>query len=317
MRSCRWSRGRRPWPSWSGSTRAAYLDAHRVDLGAQVAAGSTPTPDASPHSWEAATLAAGAGLTAVDALAPRARATRRSAPCARPATTPRPTESMGFCLISNVAVVAAALADARRAGADRRLRRPPRQRHPGRRSTTTPACCTSRSTSGRCTPAPAGAHETGEGDGAGTTLNMPLPPGATGDVYLRGVRRGASPRSSSASRPTWLLISAGFDAPPRRPDHRPRPVRRRLRRLLTARSCELVPPGRLHRRCSRAATTSTPCRRALGRDAGGAGRGDARSPRRRQRRPGRTRSRGVARRRSRALVGSAVTTVGRRSLRAR
>ena len=39
---------------------------------------------------------------------------------------------MGFCLFNNVAVTAAALADARRAGADRRLRRPPRQRHPGR-----------------------------------------------------------------------------------------------------------------------------------------------------------------------------------------
>ena len=61
-----------------------------------------------------------------------ARATPRSARCARPATTPRPTRAMGFCLFNNVAVTAGRAGRPGRAGADRRLRRPPRQRHPGR-----------------------------------------------------------------------------------------------------------------------------------------------------------------------------------------
>ena len=64
----------------------------------------------SGHSAEAAVLAAGAGLTAVEAL--RAGAGDAAFCAVRPpghhATR---TDSMGFCLVSNIAVVAAALAD--------------------------------------------------------------------------------------------------------------------------------------------------------------------------------------------------------------
>ena len=51
----------------------------------------------------------------------------------------------------------------------------------------------------------------------GATVNFPFPAGATGDVYLAGARRGGRRRSPSASHPTWLLISAGFDAHRRDP----------------------------------------------------------------------------------------------------
>ena len=43
------------------------------------------------------------------------------------------------------------------------------------------------------------ATETGTGGGVGTTLNLPMPAGATGDVYLRRSTR-SSPRWWSGSR---------------------------------------------------------------------------------------------------------------------
>lgn len=54
-------------------------------------------------------------------------------------------------------------------------------------------------------------EETGAGEGVGTTINLPLPPGATGDVYLQAWDRVVAPQVD-AFAPTWLLVSAGFDA---------------------------------------------------------------------------------------------------------
>ena len=45
----------------------------------------------------------------------------------------------------------------------------------------------------------------------GTTINLPLPARATGDVYRSGWHDAALP-VVEAFEPTWLLISAGFDA---------------------------------------------------------------------------------------------------------
>jgi acetoin utilization deacetylase AcuC-like enzyme len=53
--------------------------------------------------------------------------------------------------------------------------------------------------------------ETGAGDGLDTTLNFPLPAGATGDVYLAAVDEVVAPEIERFD-PTWVLISAGFDA---------------------------------------------------------------------------------------------------------
>ncbi len=54
-------------------------------------------------------------------------------------------------------------------------------------------------------------REVGEGDGFGTTVNLPVPAGATGDVYQEALDRVVLPFAADW-RPTWLLISAGFDA---------------------------------------------------------------------------------------------------------
>ena len=90
-------------PTW-------YLD--RLDLVATVGGGWIDADtSASAGSAQAAAMAAGAGLTAVDVLR---RGEGSAAFCAvRPPGHQRTrTEAMGFCLVSNVSVVAAALADA-------------------------------------------------------------------------------------------------------------------------------------------------------------------------------------------------------------
>ena len=85
--------------------------------------------------------------------------------------------------------------------------------------------------------------ETG-GDGApGLTVNVPFPPGTEGDPYRAAIDEVLAPLVQ-AFGPTWLLLSAGFDA------HRADP----LTDLgltsgdyadLTTRLAVLVPPGRV------------------------------------------------------------------------
>jgi acetoin utilization deacetylase AcuC-like enzyme len=160
-------------------------------------------------SWRAAVRAAGAGLSAVDALT---RGDGRAAflglrPPGHHATGHVP---MGFCLLNNVAVTAAALAargervaivdyDAHHGnGTQDIFWRDPRvlyvslhewPLYPG---------------TGRL-------DDTGEGDGEGTTCNFPLPAGATGDVYLRAFDDLIEPLIARFE-PDWVLVSVGYDA---------------------------------------------------------------------------------------------------------
>jgi acetoin utilization deacetylase AcuC-like enzyme len=53
-------------------------------------------------------------------------------------------------------------------------------------------------------------EETGEGPGEGTNLNVPLPPGTAGDAYRAAVDEIVAP-AAERFRPTWVLVSAGFD----------------------------------------------------------------------------------------------------------
>jgi acetoin utilization deacetylase AcuC-like enzyme len=176
-------------------------------------------------------------------VSPPARASPLSTSCA-PATATRPfcavrppghhataIESMGFCMISNVAVVAAALAaegervlifdyDAHHGnGTQAVFYEDPRvlfvslhqwPLYPG---------------SGRI-------DETGSGAGEGTTVNIPLPAHTTGDVYLRAFdeiiapiattsrRRGsssppASTRIATTRSPRWAWPPATTGRSPR------------------------------------------------------------------------------------------------------
>jgi acetoin utilization deacetylase AcuC-like enzyme len=194
----------------------------------------------SADSLDAARLAAGAGLTAVEALD---AGEADSAFCAvrPPGHHATPTRSMGFCLFNNVAVTAAALAargervlvvdyDAHHGNGtqdifwhDDRVAYASSHQYP-------------------LYPGSGGLREVGEGAGRGTTINLPLPAGATGDAYRAGVDEVLAP-FAAAFRPTWLLISAGFDA------HRADPITDLGLSAgdyadLTAALLDLVPPGR-------------------------------------------------------------------------
>jgi acetoin utilization deacetylase AcuC-like enzyme len=206
------------------------------------AGGGRLDPDtyASRGSFEAARLAAGAGLTAVGAL----RAGRGdSAFCAvrPPGHHASGTESMGFCMISNVAVVAAALADE-----GERVMVLDYDAHHGNGTQAVfyddPRVLFVSYHQWPLYPGTGWLDETGSGAGAGTTINIPLPAGTTGDVYLRAFDEIVAPVAERFA-PTWLIISAGFDA------HRDDPLTEMGLAAgdyapLTARAMALVPVGR-------------------------------------------------------------------------
>jgi acetoin utilization deacetylase AcuC-like enzyme len=162
-----------------------------------------------PASWEAAVLAAGAGIDATERL----RAGEADAAfCAvrPPGHHATPTRSMGFCLLNSAAVTAAVLAER-----GERVVIVDWDAHHG--NGTQDAFWAD----GRVLyvslhefplyPGTGRLHDRGEGEGVGTTLNFPLPAGATGDVYLAALDEVVAP-AVEAFDPTWLLVSAGFDA---------------------------------------------------------------------------------------------------------
>jgi acetoin utilization deacetylase AcuC-like enzyme len=53
-------------------------------------------------------------------------------------------------------------------------------------------------------------HERGAGEAVGTNVNIPMPPGATGEHYRAAWDNVIAP-VAEAFGPTWLLVSAGFD----------------------------------------------------------------------------------------------------------
>ncbi len=166
----------------------------------------TPT---SPGSWAATLAAAGAGLAAVDALTD-ASATGAFLAVRPPGHHARPRQAMGFCLVNNVAVVACEL-QAR----GERVAIVDIDAHHGNGTQeifeANPDVLYVSFHEWPMYPGTGRHDEVGEGAGAGTTCNVPLPAGATGDVYLRVMDAVVEPLLARF-RPTWLLISAGFDA---------------------------------------------------------------------------------------------------------
>ena len=59
-------------------------------------------------------------------------------------------------------------------------------------------------------PGTGAADEVGAGPGRGTNLNIPLPAGTTGDAYRYALEAIVAP-AVEAHGATWVLVSAGFD----------------------------------------------------------------------------------------------------------
>jgi acetoin utilization deacetylase AcuC-like enzyme len=163
-----------------------------------------------PPSFEAARLASGAAVAAVNAVL---EGEIETAFCGGrpPGHHAEPARAMGFCLINHIAVAAA---HARRRGVER-VAILDWDAHHG--NGTQAAFWTDPDVlyvslhqfphyPGTGTP-----FERGDGVGEGTTLNLPLPAGTTEEVYLATFRATALP-AVQAFDPGILLVSAGFDA---------------------------------------------------------------------------------------------------------
>ncbi len=219
--------------------RPAYLERLRE---LSRAGGGPLDPDtyATPSSWDAARHAAGAGLVAVDRL--RTDGGIGLVAARPPGHHALADRAMGFCLLNNVAVTAQALAEEgeRVAVVDWDV-------HHGNGTQAIfwddPSVLYVSLHQWPCYPGTGRAGEIGGPSARGLTVNLPLPPGATGDLAVAAFERIAAP-VVEAFAPTWVLVSAGFDA------HRDDPLAElglsagdfgRLARLVAS----LSPPDRL------------------------------------------------------------------------
>jgi acetoin utilization deacetylase AcuC-like enzyme len=192
------------------------------------------------HSFEAARLAAGSGLEVAARLA---AGEGEVAFCALrpPGHHATATKAMGFCLFNNVAVTAAALAER-----GERVLIVDYDAHHGNGTQDIfyedPRVMYVSFHEWPLFPGTGRADETGAGAGLGTTINLPFPHGTTGEHYRRAVDEVLAPAAAGFG-PTWLLLSAGFDA------HRRDPLAGLALTAgdfadLTRSICALVPAGR-------------------------------------------------------------------------
>jgi acetoin utilization deacetylase AcuC-like enzyme len=168
-----------------------------------------------PDSWQAALLSAGAGLEAVARLWRDDDSQAAGAGPAFVATRPPghhalADHSMGFCLLNNVAVSAAALV-----AAGERVLIVDWDVHHGNGTQAMfwdePSVLYVSTHQSPWYPGTGAADEVGGPGARGLTVNVPLPAGATGDVVRRALDEVAAPVVEDF-RPTWVLVSAGFDA---------------------------------------------------------------------------------------------------------
>lgn len=160
-------------------------------------------------SWDAALLAAGAGLDVIERM-DRGEADAAFCAVRPPGHHATPDRAMGFCLLSNVAIAAAALAER-----GERVVIVDYDAHHGNGTQAAfeddPRVLYVSFHEYPLYPGTGSMLEIGTGAGRGSTINFPLPAGTTGDVLRAGIEVVLAPRLAEF-RPTWLIISAGFDA---------------------------------------------------------------------------------------------------------
>jgi acetoin utilization deacetylase AcuC-like enzyme len=168
-----------------------------------------PDTFARSDSYNAARRAAGAGLEAITALERRGDGVA-FVPVRPPGHHAERDRAMGFCLLNNVAVSAAALT-----AKGQRVLIVDWDVHHGNGTQAIfwdePNVLYVSTHQWPLFPGTGRAEEVGGPGALGLTVNIPLPPGATGDVVHRALEEIAQPVIDRFA-PDWVLVSCGFDA---------------------------------------------------------------------------------------------------------
>jgi len=185
-----------------------YLDG-LAELSASGGGRADPDTYVRADSWRAARRSAGAGLSAIEALGAAGEGVAFVAG-RPPGHHALADQAMGFCLLNNVAVSAATLA-----ARGERVLILDWDVHHGNGTQAIfwddPDVLYVSTHQWPLYPGTGHPEEVGGRDAPGTTVNIPLPPGATGDVVQRALETLVTP-VVDAFAPTWVLVSAGFDA---------------------------------------------------------------------------------------------------------
>jgi len=190
---------------------ADYIRQVRHDIQSGAETLSTGDTDVCRDSLEAALLAAGGVLAAVDAVV---AGTVKTAFCAvrPPGHHATPDRGMGFCIFNNVAI--AARYAQKKHGISRVLIADWDVHHGNGTQEIFYEDGTVFFFSTHqwpWYPGTGSAAETGRGPGKGTTLNCPFPAGTDGEAIVAAFREKLLP-AANALKPELVLISAGFDS---------------------------------------------------------------------------------------------------------